>query len=143
MENFTPNSSLIGGMLIGLSAAILILFNGKIMGISGIIGRSMFVFKDKSFWRVFFLIGIVFGALLFRIITQSRLQILIEASFLKLIVAGFLVGIGTNLGSGCTSGHGICGMARFSKRSIWATMIFMLSGIITVFVFKHFPGGVF
>ncbi len=140
MENFTPFSALVGGMVIGISATILLFFNGKILGISGIISRVLLGFQDKSVWQIVFLIGLIVGTLLYRLFFPDQLSLSIDASEKVLIAAGLLVGFGTNLGSGCTSGHGICGIARFSKRSIVATIIFMLAGMLTVYVVKHIMG---
>ncbi|MCR4336364.1 MAG: YeeE/YedE thiosulfate transporter family protein [Candidatus Omnitrophica bacterium] len=141
MENFTPFSSISGGLLIGAAAAILLLFNGKVLGVSGIVSRALLAFREKAVWQIVFLIGLIFGTVLYRLIFPYQLSLSIEASETVLMIAGLLVGFGTNLGSGCTSGHGICGIARFSRRSIIATIIFMLAAMITVYVTKHIGGG--
>ncbi len=123
----------VGGGLIGVSAALLLLFNGRITGISGIVGDLLVnrTFKD-GLWRVMFIVGLLIGAGIY-IAISGGLQIQMQASRSMLIVAGLLVGAGTRLGSGCTSGHGVCGIARRSKRSITATLIFMAVAMLTVF----------
>lgn len=141
MNNFTPISAIIGGILIGIAAVILLLFNGKILGVSGIISRAIFKPALESIWRWAFLLGLVLGAVAYRFIFSGQMMVVIEASPPVLILAGLLVGFGTRLGSGCTSGHGICGIARFSKRSMAATGSFMLSGMIIVYLMRHVLGG--
>lgn len=138
MENFP--SAFIGGLLVGLAAVIFLLFSGRIAGNSGIAGGLFSVFKDKAFWRLFYVIGLVSAGLFFRWYHKGQVDITIDATVSQLIVAGFLVGIGTRLGNGCTSGHGICGLARLSRRSIGATIIFMSAGILTVLIVKGFGG---
>ncbi len=123
----------VGGGLIGVSAVIMLLFNGRITGISGIVGDLLVnrTFKD-GLWRVMFVVGLLVGAGIY-IAISGELQIQMQASRSMLIVAGLLVGVGTRLGSGCTSGHGVCGIARRSKRSITATLIFMAMAMLTVY----------
>jgi uncharacterized membrane protein YedE/YeeE len=137
MENFTPVSALIGGGLIGLAAAVLLLFNGRIAGISGIVGDLLRPVGGDWGWRVAFVLGLIAGPLVYQLIAGRILSVTIDAQLPILIVGGFLVGFGTNLGSGCTSGHGVCGIARLSPRSIVATAVFMLAGMITVYVVRH------
>ncbi len=137
MENFTPYSALIGGALIGLAAAILLLFNGRIAGISGILGGLLRPAEDDRGWRVAFVIGLIAGPLLYRLIAGPVPAVTLEAPLPLLIAGGLLVGFGTNLGSGCTSGHGVCGVARLSPRSVVATVAFMLAGALTVYVVRH------
>ena len=124
----------IGGGLIGISAVLLLLFNGRIAGISGIVG-SLLVHKPSkdNLWQMLFIIGLLVGAGIY-VAIESELQIQMQASRSMLIVAGLLVGIGTRLGSGCTSGHGVCGIARRSQRSITATCVFMIVAALTVFI---------
>ncbi len=127
---------MIGGLLIGCSAVLLLIGIGRIAGISGIVWEALHAF-DERVWRGLFLLGLVLGPL---ILLQTGLHEIPESSsesWPMLIIAGLLVGAGTRLGSGCTSGHGVCGIARFSKRSIWATLTFMLAGIFTVTVVRH------
>ena len=124
----------IGGGLIGVSAVLLLLFNGRIAGISGIIG-SLVVNRPSSdeLWRIIFIVGLLIGAGIY-LVVLGELQIKMQASRPMLIVAGLLVGFGTRFGSGCTSGHGVCGIARCSKRSITATLVFMGIAMLTVFI---------
>ena len=137
MENFTPVSALIGGAFIGLSAIIMLAGNGRIAGISGILGGAISSRGDERRWRILFLAGLLLATLLYQIVSSSPITIEAQASPELLVIAGLLVGFGTRLGSGCTSGHGICGIARFSKRSFAATVMFMLFGFITVYVTRH------
>ena len=141
MEHFTPLASLIGGMLIGLSASMLLLFNGKIAGISGIIAGTLSPAKNDTLWRIVFVAGLLVGGFLLRLLSPQTFVIGITRSWSALVVAGLLVGFGTRLGGGCTSGHGICGVARLSDRSIAATVIFMLVAIVTVALTRHVLGG--
>jgi uncharacterized protein len=130
-------SPLIGGGLIGLSAMILLFFTGKICGLSGIARAAVFSNIERS-WKLAFLLGLLGGAFIYQQINPVPLPFREELSSPLLIIAGLLVGIGTRLGNGCTSGHGICGIGRFSKRSIVATMMFMLTAIITVAITNIF-----
>lgn len=131
MENFTPWSALAGGALLGLSAVILLLFRGRIAGISGILSGLFTPHKGDTSWRVLFLVGMMLGALLLLPLGIS-IPDMPSGSIWLYVAAGLLVGIGTKLGNGCTSGHGICGMGRFSKRSIVATLVFMAVAIFVV-----------
>jgi len=141
MEHFTPISSLMGGLLIGLSAAALLLFNGKIAGISGIVGGILSPAKNDTLWRILFVAGLLTGGLFFCSFAPQAFAIELGRSTGALILAGLLVGFGTRLGNGCTSGHGVCGISRFSKRSLLATLTFMATGILTVFIINHLLGG--
>ena len=140
--NFTPYSAIIGGALIGLSAAVLLLFKGRIAGISGIAGGVILPEKGDIPWRILFLVGLVLGGLLYQLlgISPSVEKIQPVTGKIGLIAAGLLVGIGSALGTGCTSGHGICGLARRSFRSLIATLTFMLTAMITVFIVRHLVG---
>lgn len=134
--HFTPWRSLAGGVLIGLASALFILFNGRIAGISGILGGLLRPMKGDTGWRLAFLIGMIGAPLVFATVAPlpaSR----IDAGTATLIVAGLFVGVGTRYGSGCTSGHGVCGLSRGSLRSLVATGAFMAAGFITVFVVRH------
>jgi uncharacterized membrane protein YedE/YeeE len=138
-QEFTPWSSLIGGAIIGLSISILILFKGRIAGISGILGALMQFKntpKDHYLWRILFLIGLLSSAFIYSLFFTLP-NMVIDASFIMLIFAGLLVGFGTRMGSGCTSGHGICGLGRLSPRSLVATLSFMSTGFIACYVFLH------
>jgi uncharacterized membrane protein YedE/YeeE len=137
VENFTPISGLIGGLLIGLSATLMLLLNGRIAGISGIVGGLLTRKGSEVGWRAMFVAGLLLGAFVYMLATGGALPVRIEASLPIVVVAGILVGFGTRLGSGCTSGHGVSGLARFSKRSIVATSVFMGAGIVTVFLTHH------
>lgn len=136
-SNFTPFSALSGGMMIGLSAAMMLLLLGRIAGISGIVG-GMLSRRDRGdlAWRVAFLLGLAFAALASRLFAEVP-RIDIDTDWPLLVVAGVLVGFGSRLGSGCTSGHGICGLSRLSPRSIVATATFMSTGFLTVFAVRH------
>lgn len=129
---------LIGGILIGVAAVVLFWFNGRIMGVSGILSRLFNQPTKDSWWRFAFIVGLISGGIIFQ--AKYPISIAIDASWITLIIAGLLVGFGTVLGNGCTSGHGICGMARLSKRSILATMVFMAAGILMVWLKKLWGG---
>ncbi|WP_024299931.1 YeeE/YedE family protein [Methylomicrobium lacus] len=140
MENFTPFSALAGGLLIGLSSALFLLLNGRRAGISGIAG-DLFSFRCVNpGWRLCFLAGLVLGPLLIGKTGWLPVDVQVNDSLPLMAAAGLLVGYGTSLGSGCTSGHGICGLARLSKRSLAATLTFMLSAGITVYIARHLLG---
>ncbi len=140
MEHFTPFSSAAGGALIGLSAAVLWLTVGRIAGISGILGGLGTARGDNVGWRIAFLVGLVAAPLLY-VAIRGAPTVLVEAGPMQLIVAGLLVGFGTRLGGGCTSGHGVCGLARLSRRSLVATGLFIGVAVVTVFVTHHIPAG--
>ena len=134
-----PNivGGLAGGALIGLAAVLLLLLNGRIAGISGIAGALVTGSSaGDRLWRFAFVLGLVVGAGLYALLAGG-LSLDLQARGWTVAVAGFLVGAGTQLGSGCTSGHGVCGIARFSKRSIWATATFIGVGVLTVYVTRH------
>ncbi len=136
MENFTPYSALSGGVLIGAAVALLLLLNGRIAGISGIVGGVLPPWRDAVGWRLSFLTGLIVAPLLYKLL-GGQLNVQIHASLPLLVVAGLLVGYGTSLGRGCTSGHGVCGLARLSARSAVATVTFMLSAAITLYIARH------
>ena len=134
--HFTPWASLAGGVLIGIAAAMFVLLNGRIAGISGILGGLLVARREDAAWRIAFIAGLLAAPaawLLFAAPVAPR----IDAGIGALVAAGLLVGIGASYGSGCTSGHGVCGLARLSPRSLVATLAFMLSGFATVFVVQH------
>lgn len=133
---FTPWSALAGGVLIGMAAAMFVLLNGRIAGISGVIGGLFKPVTGDVAWRAAFVIGLVGAPLIYRLFAALPLP-RIDASFAALVLAGVLVGVGTRYGSGCTSGHGVCGLARLSPRSFVATGAFMGAGFATVFVTRH------
>lgn len=138
--HFTPGGSLIGGALIGTAAALFILLNGRIAGISGILGGLLRPVQGDVGWRIAFLAGLVIAPLVFSVFAALP-EVRSEAGTPVLIVAGLLVGMGTRYGSGCTSGHGVCGISRLSPRSLVATAAFMLAGFVTVFVVRHLVDG--
>ena len=131
--NFTPVTATLGGILIGLAVAVFFLFNGRLVGISGIAANAL-TNKDNRFDNILFLLGLVIGPILYSLFANNEIKITISNSFILLIIAGLLVGIGTRISGGCTSGHGISGCGRFSLRSIVATVTFMIVGILTVLV---------
>ena len=138
-EHFTPWSSLAGGLLIGLATAMFLLFNGRIAGISGILGGLLRPVAGDIGWRIAFVSGLV-GAPLVYGLAAGLPPVHIDADIVTLVVAGLLVGVGTRYGSGCTSGHGVCGLSRLSPRSMVATVSFMLAGFVTVFIMRHLIG---
>ncbi len=129
---------ILGGLLIGLASSLMLGGLGRITGISGILASALTQPRLEHFWRYFFLIGLIAGGLLLKCIAPHFFDYKLEASWLRLILAGLLVGIGTRLGGGCTSGHGVCGLARLSKRSFFATMTFILFGMLTVWLERFF-----
>lgn len=141
MANFTPASAAIGGGLIGLSAVMLMLFMGRIAGISGIFGGLLDFRNEDKDWRIAFIAGLILAPLIAGLIGFAMPSPKLPASWTVIIAAGLLVGFGTRLGGGCTSGHGICGVARLSVRSIAATVIFMLAAVVTVAFTRHVFGG--
>lgn len=136
---FTPYASLAGGVLIGVAAAMFVLLNGRIAGISGILGGLLKPVKGDITWRVAFVLGLVASPLLYALFASVPTP-RIDASWAALVLAGLLVGVGTRYGSGCTSGHGVCGLSRLSPRSLAATAAFMGAGFVTVFVVRHLLG---
>ena len=133
---FTPWTSLAGGMLIGLAAALLILLNGRIAGISGVLGGLLNPMRGDVSWRAAFVLGLV-GAPLVVVLLSTLPTPKIDAGYGALVAAGLMVGVGTRYGGGCTSGHGVCGLSRLSPRSLVATLAFMGAGFVTVFVVRH------
>lgn len=139
--NFTPFSALAGGALIGLSACLLMLASGRIAGVSGILGGLLHPVPGERGWRVAFLIGLLLGPAAVGIAGGSVPAPSFQTGTLGMIAAGLLVGFGTRLGAGCTSGHGVCGLARLSRRSLAATLVFMIVAMTTVYVLRHIFGG--
>jgi uncharacterized membrane protein YedE/YeeE len=138
-SHFTPWASLSGGVLLGLASALFILLNGRILGISGILGGLIPPKRTDTLWRLAFLAGLFSSPWIYQALAPTSLLTAprIDAGVLLLIVAGLLVGLGTRYGSGCTSGHGVCGLARLSPRSLIATLTFMAAGFAVVFVARH------
>lgn len=135
-NHFTPWASLTGGILLGLASAIFILVNGRILGISGIVGGLFRPKAGDAGWRLSFLLGLLAAPLLYALVA-GPIAPRIDAGWMTVVIAGVLVGAGTRYGSGCTSGHGVCGLSRLSPRSLVATLAFMGAGFVTVFVMRH------
>lgn len=142
MEPITPSMAIGGGLLIGTAAALLLLLTGRIAGVSGMVATTMRIGAGGTPWSqaTAFLVGLPIGAALIALLVRTP-EVVVTSSVPLLIVAGLLVGFGTRLGNGCTSGHGVCGMARLSPRSIVATATFMTSAAATVFILRHVIGG--
>jgi uncharacterized membrane protein YedE/YeeE len=134
--NFTPWSAAIGGAVIGLAAALLVLVNGRVAGISGIVGGMLRPGADDFAWRLAFIAGLLLAPVVYAMVAAFP-SATIATSYPVLVVAGLLVGIGTRFAGGCTSGHGVCGLSRLSPRSLVATLAFMAAGFVTVFVVRH------
>jgi len=134
--HFTPQAALAGGVLIGLAAAAFILFNGRIAGISGILGGLLRPVRGDAGWRVAFLAGLLAAPLVYGLFARLP-EVTVDAGAGTLVAAGLLVGIGTRYGAGCTSGHGVCGISRMSPRSLVATAAFMFAGFVTVYLVRH------
>ena len=140
MENVTPVSALLGGLMIGASAALFLVLNGRIAGISGILGGLLHPARNELGWRLAFLAGLFVAPLVYVAFGGTLPPVELNASLPLLIVAGLIVGFGTRLGAGCTSGHGVCGIGRGSPRSLAATAIFMATAVATVFITRHIIG---
>ncbi|MGJ7571669.1 YeeE/YedE family protein [Variovorax sp. RB2P76] len=138
-NHFTPLAALTGGVLIGIAAAMFALLNGRVAGISGVLGGLLRPAKGDRAWRIAFVLGLV-GAPALYLLAAALPKPQIDAGYGALILAGLLVGIGTRYGSGCTSGHGVCGLSRLSPRSLVATAAFMGAGFVTVFIARHLLG---
>lgn len=138
--HFTPWASLAGGVLLGVASAAFILLNGRILGISGIVGGLLGPRRGDAGWRVAFLLGLLAAPATFAWLAPAGFlaEPRIEAGYAAIVTAGLLVGFGTRHGSGCTSGHGVCGLSRLSPRSVVATIAFMAAGFVTVFLIRHF-----
>jgi uncharacterized membrane protein YedE/YeeE len=139
---FTPLASTIGGVLIGIAAVMLMLFNGRIAGISGIVGRVLPPYRNNDVvGAAAFILGLMAAPLGYTLATGTPVTQTVSGNVAVMVVAGLLVGFGTAYGGGCTSGHGVCGLSRLSLRSVTATAIFMATGFVTVFVSRHIIGG--
>jgi uncharacterized protein len=141
IDHFAPLPSLVGGILIGLAASVLLLFNGRIAGVSGIVGGFLVPERDDTRWRLSFVAGLVTGGLALRTLYPAAMALVLDVPPAAVVLAGMLVGVGTRLGNGCTSGHGVCGISRGSIRSVCATLTFMVAGGITVAVVRHLLRG--
>lgn len=135
-------NSILGGVIIGISVSLLLLFNGRVTGISGIVGGILNRETLDKNWRFLFIAGLLLGGVILRFVYPVAFTLQSGANTLDYILAGLLVGIGTSLGNGCTSGHGVCGISRFSIRSIISTLTFIFFGIISVLIFKTIRGEV-
>ena len=140
MTSFTPLSAAFGGVLMGLSASMLILLNGRIAGVGSILGGLLVVRRGDIAWRLTFILGLIAAPAIYMVLGGQLPSIAVTSSAPLLVVGGLIVGFGARLGSGCTSGHGICGIARLSLRSIVATAVFMATGTLTVLVTRHILG---
>ncbi|BEP96384.1 YeeE/YedE family protein [Acidovorax sp. A79] len=136
-NHFTPWSALAGGILLGLAAAGFVLFNGRVLGISGIVGGLLRPRSGDIAWRIALVLGLLAAPALYRGVVGASQGPRIDASWAMVVLAGLLVGLGTRYGGGCTSGHGVCGLARLSPRSLVATLAFMGTGFASVFVIRH------
>ena len=137
MEDFTPMSGFAGGLLIGSAVALMLLLNGRVAGISSIVGGLLTLRLRDAAWRAAFVAGLIIGALAYLWTVDQTIPVRMLASLPAILVGGLLVGFGTRLGSGCTSGHGLCGMARLSRRSVVSTATFFGVAMLTVFVTRH------
>jgi len=135
--DFTPIPALLGGLILGIAAVLYVVLHGRILGISGIVSGLLHPQKDDYLWRLALVFGLLTAPFWAMVLFEVALYPVIDASWLGLIVAGLLVGFGSTYGSGCTSGHGICGLSRLSPRSLVATVTFMLSGFLVVYIIRH------
>lgn len=135
--SFTPGPALAGGIILGIAAALYVLINGRILGISGILGGLIGPKRTDWLWRASFVLGLLTAPLWGKYVLQMNTTAVIDADYLTLIIAGLLVGFGARYGSGCTSGHGICGLSRLSPRSLLATLTFMGCGFLVVYLVRH------
>jgi len=135
--SFTPGPALAGGIILGIAAALYVLINGRILGISGILGGLIGPKRTDWLWRASFVLGLLTAPLWGKYVFQMNTTAVIDADYLTLIIAGLLVGFGARYGSGCTSGHGICGLSRLSPRSLLATLTFMGCGFLVVYLVRH------
>jgi uncharacterized membrane protein YedE/YeeE len=138
-SHFTPWASLAGGLLLGLATALFILANGRILGVSGVVGGLLRPRSGDVVWRLSFVLGMLAAPLLYTLMAEAP-PVRIDANWGTVVIAGLLVGVGTRFGSGCTSGHGVCGLSRLSPRSLVATLAFMGTGFLTVFLVRHVWG---
>ena len=141
MENFTPVPALLGGTLIGLAASALLLFTGRIAGISGIYGGLLKPVAGDIGWRAAFVLGLLAGGLLLVVAAPEAIATTSQRTVMATVAAGLIVGFGVRMGNGCTSGHGVCGLSRFSKRSLVATLTFMATGFLTASLVELLAGG--
>jgi uncharacterized membrane protein YedE/YeeE len=140
METFTPIPALVGGCLIGAGAGLFLWLDGRVAGVSGIFGGLLEAKSGDRAWRAAFLAGLILGPAVYGAVAAQAIPFAVTPSVPVLLIAGLLVGFGTRLGNGCTSGHGVCGLARFSKRSLVATVSFFATAVVTVVVVRHLFG---
>lgn len=140
MTEFTPIAGLVGGMLIGIASALMLWGSGRITGISGIFGGLLAPSQGEFGWRAAFIAGLIVGGLAWPLASGNSLPVDLQVSWPTMLIAGLLVGFGTRLGSGCTSGHGVCGIARLSPRSLVAVVTFMVAAAVTTFISRHVLG---
>lgn len=141
MEGFTPLLSSLGGALIGLAAIALLYFNGRIAGMSGIVAGVLRPSADDALWRLVFVAGLISGALLIRWLHPEAMAVRIDVTLVPVLVAGVLVGLGTRVGNGCTSGHGVCGVGRLAPRGMVASLVFFVTAVVTSYLVRHVMGG--
>lgn len=141
MTEFTPVASAIGGAMIGLSAIMLMLFMGRIAGISGIASRLLPPVAEDYGWRLAFIVGLIAAPIIYQQVSEQPIEQTVSGDLVLMGLAGLLVGFGSVFGGGCTSGHGVCGLSRLSVRSLIATVVFMLVAFVTVFLVRHGLGG--
>lgn len=141
MEGFTPLLSSLGGTLIGLAAIALLYFNGRIAGMSGIVAGVLRPSANDALWRLVFVAGLLSGAALVRWLLPEAMAVRIDVSLLVVLAAGLLVGLGTRIGNGCTSGHGVCGVGRLAPRGMVASLVFFLTAVATSYLLRHVLGG--
>ena len=141
MENFTPVSAIIGGAMIGAASAMLLVLSGRLAGVSGIMAGLLPPKRGDIDWRILFIGGLLVGTFIYRAFAGEGYEVSFSMGWPAIIIGGLLTGIGTRLGGGCTSGHGVCGMGRLSPRSTVATVTFMAAGAVTVFIARHVVGG--
>lgn len=141
MEGFTPLLSSLGGALIGLAAIALLYFNGRIAGMSGIVAGVLRPTADDALWRLVFVAGLLAGALLIRWLHPEAMAVRIDVTLVPVLVAGVLVGLGTRVGNGCTSGHGVCGVGRLAPRGMVASLVFFVTAVVTSYLVRHVVGG--
>ncbi len=141
MENFTPVSAIIGGAMIGIAASMLLVLSGRLAGISGIMAGLLPPKRGDMDWRILFIAGLLAGTFIYRAVAGEGYEVTFSMGWPAIVAGGLLTGIGTRIGAGCTSGHGVCGIGRLSPRSIVATVTFMAAGAVTVFIARHVVGG--
>ena len=141
MENFTPVSAIIGGVMIGIASSMLLMLSGRLAGISGILAGLLPPKRGDMDWRILFIGGLLLGTLIYQVFAGDAYEVSFSLGWPAIVIGGLLTGIGTRIGGGCTSGHGVCGLGRLSARSGAATLTFIVAGGLTVYVVRHVVGG--